>query len=144
MPPLRLKDDNDVTDILTSTTATATSTGTTAKRLARPPTAVLFMLDLLAAATEVGDTLNLFVQTLIGGQWVDVVHFTEILGNGSTKRFFAKIDASLAEAMFENASALAAGSVRNLIGDQWRARYVIVDAGGANASFTFTLAAMPV
>ncbi|MBP9863347.1 MAG: hypothetical protein KBD62_35710 [Kofleriaceae bacterium] len=104
--------------------------------------AYAFCLDVTAAATDVGDTLDVYVQTLIGGQWVDVVHFTQVLGNGGAKRFFAKVSAGLAETMFENGTALAAGSVRNLCGDAWRGRYVLVDAD-ADASITFQLSATP-
>ena len=104
--------------------------------------AYAFCLDVTTAATDVGDTLDVYVQTLIGGQWVDVVHFTQVLGNGGAKRFFGKVSAGLAETMFENGTALAAGAVRNLCGDAWRARYVLVDAD-ADASVTFQVTATP-
>jgi hypothetical protein len=106
--------------------------------------AIAFMLDVTAAATAVDDTLAVFVQTLIDDKWVDVVAFTLILGNGGAKRYFGKVSAGLAEAMFENGAALAAGSVRHLIGDQWRARFVITDADTDNASFTFSVSACPI
>lgn len=103
-----------------------------------------FVLDVTAAATDVDDTLDVAIQTLVDGtNWVTVVSFTQCLGNGGTKRHIAKINASVAQAMFEGAAALAAGSVRNWIGDAWRARWVIVDPGAGAASFTFSVSGMP-
>ena len=56
--------------------------------------------------------LNVYVQTTIdGSNWVDVAHFTEVAGDGSAVRQFAKLiwDAALTE--FENGTALAGGAV---------------------------------
>lgn len=103
-------------------------------------TAVSWELDVTATATEAGDTLNVFIQTKIGDDWVDVVHFTEVIGTDSTKRFYAKQLAGAAETMFEDATALGAAAVRNLVGSDWRCRWVIVDvATTSNQSFTFSL-----
>ena len=103
---------------------------------------LLFQLDVTAAATAVDDTLDVYVQTLIDGtNWIDVVHFTQVLGNGGAKRYIAKISASLALTEFEVGTALGAAAVRNLIGSQWRARWAITDADDDNASFTFSVKA---
>ena len=104
--------------------------------------AIEFCFDLTAAATDVTDTLDVSIQAFVGGQWVDVVHFTQVLGNGGAKRYFAKINATAAVTMFENATALAAGSVRDLVSTRYRVRYVQVDAN-SNAAFTFTVKATP-
>lgn len=98
-----------------------------------------FELDVTVAATEVDDTLNVFIQTKIGVNWVDVIHFTEVLGNGGAKAFLAKIVGGLAQAEFENGAALGAAAIRNLIGNEFRTRWVIVDPGGSAASFTFSV-----
>jgi hypothetical protein len=99
-------------------------------------------LDVTAAATEVGDELDVFVQTQVDGtNWVDVVHFTQVLGNGGAKRYFAKINAGIAQAEFENGAALGAAAVRNILGDTYRVRWAITDAGDDNASFTFSVKA---
>jgi hypothetical protein len=101
---------------------------------------VSWELDVTDAATEAGDTLNVFIQTKIGDDWLDVVHFTELIGSGGAKRFYAKQTVAVAETMFENGTALAAGAVRNLIGSDWRCRWAIVDvATTSNQSFTFSL-----
>ena len=101
------------------------------------PTEAFFELDLTAAAAASGDTLDVKIQTKSpGGNWVDVVAFTQILGDGGTKRYFAKVNEALAETMFENATALSAGSVRNLLGTEWRAAWTIA---GATQTFTFAV-----
>lgn len=100
------------------------------------------VLDVTAAATEAGDTFDLFLQTKVGNQWLDVIRFTLVLGTGGAKRFFAKISRKDAETLFENATALSAGAVRNFIGDQIRLRWVIVDVPtSSNQSFTFSVVA---
>lgn len=134
--------------LLASAVRTTTSTGSQAVPLALPGGAamrgVAFVLNVTAAATEAGDTLDVFVQTQLDGtNWVDVVAFTQVVGNGSTKRYFAKVVGGVAQDDFENATALTAGSVRNLMGRQWRVRYVVTDASTDNASFTFSVVAVP-
>ena len=131
-----------------STTVTADSTGTTAVRLnpLGDVQAITFVMDVTDADTNADDTLDVFVQTKCDGtSWVDVVAFTQVLGNGTdTKRFFAKITNGGSQAMFENATALAAGSVRNLFGEEWRCRWDYTDGGGAgDAQFVFSVVAVP-
>lgn len=124
--------------------AAVVATGNSQSSPVRLPVAPAIGLecDLTAAAAAGGDTLDVFVQTRLDGtNWVDVCHFTQALGNGAAKRFFAKLTpAAIAEAMFENASALAAGSVRNLAGDEWAVRWVVA---GATPNFTFSVYAVP-
>lgn len=99
-----------------------------------------FELDVTAAATEVGDTLDVFVQTTVDGTtWVDIVHFTQILGNGGAKRYFSKVAAAQALTEFENGAALAAASVRHIPGSRYRVRWAITDSGTVNASFNFAV-----
>lgn len=101
-----------------------------------------FELDVTVAATAVDDTLDVFIQTTIDGtNWIDVVSFTQVLGNGGAKRYVAKITKSEPQAMFEASAALAAGSVRNILGKRYRARWAITDAGADDASFTFSITA---
>jgi hypothetical protein len=128
-----------VADLSPAAPIVATGNGTE-KRMEAPFAGVVVNLYVSAAAAGVGAALDVFVQTLIHGTWVDVVHFTQVLGNGGAKNFVAKIAAPDAQALFELATALAAGSVRNLVGDAWRARWVVA---GAGPSFTFTVGATP-
>lgn len=101
-----------------------------------------FILDVTAAATAAGDTLNVFVQTKIDGtNWLDVVHFAELVGDGGAKLHIEKVAAAPAFAGFEAGAALGAGAVRDLIGDIWRIRYTTVETSAV--SYTFSVAACP-
>src|SRR5262245_3649954 len=141
--PLLTKKAFDATTVLASQTTSTTNTGTAAVKLPYPPSALAFVLDVTAAATDVVDTLDLYVQTKLDGtNWVDIIHFTQVVGNGGAKRFIAKVSASLAEAMFNNATVLGGGTVRNLLGDEYRVRWDITDAD-FNCSFTFSVVACP-
>lgn len=102
-----------------------------------------FQLDATAAATDVGDTLDVYIQTTLDGgtNWIDIVHFTQVLGNGGAKRYISKISASLALTEFEVGTALGAAAVRHLVGSQYRVRWAITDSGTDNASFTFSVRA---
>jgi hypothetical protein len=106
------------------------------------PNAIIFTLDVTAAATEVDDTLNVDIQTKIDGTgtWIDVLAFTEVLGNGGALRFIGKATAGIDEADYLYAS-LAASAYKNILGFAWRAKWVVVDAGGSAASFTFSVGA---
>lgn len=139
------KADHDATAVLASMTQADAETGAfgSAVRLAGMVNGFAFILDVTAAATDVTDTLDVYVQTKIDGtNWVDVVHFTQVLGNGGEKRYIAKIAAGLATTEFEVGAALGAAAVRNLLGDEWRVKWVTVDAD-ADASFTFGVTAIP-
>ena len=98
---------------------------------------VVFELDVTNADTDVADKLDVFVQTKVGLQWIDVVHFTQISGTDSAMTFIAKIVSGVAETMYELASALAAGAERNIIGPEFRVRWVIVD--DTTPTFTFSV-----
>ena len=134
---------------LTRTLATVTTAGavsatqTTGVPIPDAPNGVVFVLDVTSAATDVGDTLDVKVQTTLDGSaWIDVCYFTQVLGNGGAKRHVGKICASTAVTMFENGTALTAGNVRHILGNQYRVSYVVVDAD-ADSAFTFTVTATP-
>jgi len=135
---------HDVVTLASVTTAAgAVNANSDAVTLPASMRAVSFVLDVSAAATDVGDTLDVKVQTKIDGtNWVDVIHFTQVLGNGGTKRFIAKLCASTAETLFSDATLAAGTTVRHLLGDEWRVNHVQVD-GDSDASFTFTVKACP-
>lgn len=129
--------------LATITTAGAvSSTNTTGVAIKPPPGGMILVCDLTAAATDVGDTLDVKVQTKIAGLWVDVAYFTQMLGNGGAKRFGAKLMNQTAFALGDIAGALTAGNIRHLCGDEWRINYVTVDAN-ANSAFTFSVYATP-
>ncbi len=144
MAGLQTKKVYDFVTLLASTTtaAGAVNTSGSAVRLPGMVNALVFTLDVSAAATDAVDTLDVKVQTKVDGtNWIDVVHFTQVLGNGGAVRHVAKVVAQEAQAMFLNA-ALAVGTTRNLLGDDWRVAYVQVD-GDSDASFTFSITACP-
>jgi hypothetical protein len=122
--------------------AARTETGTGDAKALEGFEVLLFQLDVTAAATAAGDLLDVFVQTTVDGTtWLDVIHFTQVLGNGGAKRYLSKVSASLALTEYETGAALAAAAVRNLIGSQWRVRWAITDATTDDASFTFSVKA---
>lgn len=125
-----------------TTAGAVSSTNVTPVPIKRPPNGMILVCDLTAAATDAGDTLDLKVQTQLGGLWVDVAYFAQMLGNGGTKRFAAKLMGQTAFAIGDIAAALTAGNIRHLLGDAWRVNYVVVDAN-ANGAFTFGVYAIP-
>lgn len=116
-------------------TATGNSTETV---LAYAPNAMSIEFDLTAASSAGGDTCDLFIQTKVLSNWVDIVRFTQVLGNGGTKRYFAKTVVWLGQAEFEDATALGAAAVRHINGLNYRVRWVIAGTG----SFTFEVCAV--
>lgn len=130
---------NQYESVALQTSAAQTATGQSpAVKLPITYRCLTFELDLTSAATAAGDTLDVTVQTKVDqANWVDVVHFTQALGNGGAKRFLATISTALNQTMYEVGTALTAGSVRNIFGDEWRASWVIVN--GTSPSFTFSV-----
>lgn len=142
---LQVKTSADYVTLMASAVETATG-ASTAVRMHSMVNAYVFTLDLTNAATDVGDLLDIAIQTKVdGANWVDVCHFTRILGNGSnTQRYGMKVVAGGSQAIYTATTALAAGNaVRNLVGDEWRVRWTIFDAGADNATFTFSVTACP-
>lgn len=142
---LELKKVHDVVTMLASAARTVTA-GTNSDDIHLPGMAngFLFTLNVTAAATDVGDTLDVTIKTQVDGtNWLDVVHFTQVLGNGGAKVYSAKVSATEAQAIYDATASLAAGdAATQVIGDIWRITWVIVDAD-ADASFTFTVTACP-
>lgn len=127
------------------TIATAGTAYSAAMTIKDPVGGLVLELDVTAAAAASGDTMDVTVQTLMDGtNWIDVCHFTQLLGNGGAKRYLAKISATEPQAMFEVATALTAGNVRHLIGDRWRVQTVLVDGGAHGQSFTLAVYATPI
>jgi hypothetical protein len=140
---LLVKRDYDATTLLASAAHVATSTGEDAVRLAGMVNAFAFTLNVTVDEADGSDELEVFVQTKSDGtNWLDVVHFPQHVGNDGAKRYVEKVAASPAFAGFEIGSALGAGEVRDLIGDDWRVRFDIVDGSGS-PSFTFSVTACP-
>jgi hypothetical protein len=132
--------------LATVTTATgAIALGVNGLAAYTPPLifgAAEFDLNLTAAATDAADTLDVYVDTSMDGgtTWINIVHFTQLLGNGGAKRETMAINprGNVGTAPTVTAADLAAAGVRHLLGSQYRVRYAQVDAN-ANAVFTFTV-----
>lgn len=129
------------TPFLASAARIASGTATVTGDMSRFESAV-FLLIVSAAATDVGDTLDVYLQSSADGgtTWNDFVHFTQVLGNGGAKTFVAGWQGRVTAETELGApadGALAAGVLQGPVGDRWRVKWVIVDTAGANASFTF-------
>lgn len=106
-----------------------------------------FLLNVTAAATAAGDTLDVYIQSSIDGgtTWDDFVHFTQVLGNGGAKKFIAVWERDLSPTSAVHApqdAAIAAGVQQGPIGPTWRVKWVIVSA--SSPQFTFTVSAQAV
>ena len=102
------------------------------------------VLDVTDAATEVDDTLDVYLQTTYDGvNWDDVLHFTQVLGNGGAKTYIAEWDRDMAPESEMHApqdAVIAAGVVQGgKLGYDMRVKWVQVDAGGGADSFTFSV-----
>lgn len=107
------------------------------------PDEAIFVLDVSAAATDVGDTLDVMIDTSFDGglTFVNIGHFTQVLGNGGAKNFVMAFrpDDPGAAAVYTTGTDATAGVTRPLgLGDRFRHRATLVDAN-ANASFTYSL-----
>lgn len=102
----------------------------------------IFLLEFTAKATESNDTCDVYVDALVDDTWINCVHFTQALGNGTDAvKEYAVLDStspgtSIVVATSDAASAVVRPAV---FGSAYRGRYVIVDPTGANAAFSFTV-----
>lgn len=137
----------NVTEAVSIVASAARTTNATSSAVSLPhmPNAFGFVLDVTAGAANAGDTLDCTVQTKLDGpngdQWIDVVSFAQTTGAAANKTHIEKVSASQAQAGFEIGAALAAGEIRNLIGDTWRASWTVTNTNAA--SFTFSVTACP-
>ncbi len=140
---IQTNDSFNAVDLAASATVTAAGSGDEV-RLPSSMQGLVATLDVTVAATAAGDILNAKVQTKVDGtNWLDIMHFPQVLGDGGAKRYVLKAVAAAAEGSFSTASALASATVRDLLGDTYRAVWSATDAGGAAQSFTFSLAVCP-
>lgn len=105
---------------------------------------LIFVLDFTGKATDANDTCDVYVDALVGSKWINAIHFTQVVGNGAAASSeFAVLDATNPGAVVVSATADAAsGAVRpGVFGSQFRARWVVVDPTGSNASFNFSVTA---
>lgn len=122
-------------------TASATQAGVSFREAWREATIVLAVTS---AATAVGDTFDLFIDTSPDGgtTWYNVGHFTQVLGNGGAKTFVMALrsDNPGASAVVNVTTDAAAGVTRQFgINDRLRSRSTIVNSSAP--SFTYSVKA---
>lgn len=118
----------------------ASVTGAPALNLLSRYNVAVFVLNVISAATEVGDTLDVFVDlSLDSFTWFNAVHFTQVLGNGGAKIFVAQLTHPSAAVADINVTAdAAANAVRNLWAPHVRIGWATTDANAnTNAIFSF-------
>lgn len=106
---------------------------------------IVVVCDFTNKATDATDLMDVFVDTLIGTVWVNVIHFTQALGNGTD----SQIEIGNLTPGNQNTDVtvvtadLASGKVRpGVLGSQLRARWDFTDGGGGGAAtFTFSVTA---
>jgi hypothetical protein len=102
----------------------------------------IFILAVTAAATDVDDTLDCYIDWSIDNvTYYNGGHFTQVLGNGGVKAFYMVFDPTTPGATDIACSAdLAVSTVLpSLFGAYVRTRYVVVNPGAGAASFTFSV-----
>jgi hypothetical protein len=103
-------------------------------------------LSVTASATDAADKLDVYVDVLAPDAvtWLNAIHFTQKDGNTAAIKEFAVLDSSNPGAVSINVTSDAASGVVRpaLFGSQMRARWAIVDGGGAgDQSHTFAVTA---
>ena len=102
------------------------------------------LLDVTAAATGVGDTLNVRIQGLydLPDGTIrfadDFISFTQLLGNGGAKQIIAQWRRDTlpeSEVHAAAADALAAGVLQGPVPKRWRASWIVAGAGPPSFSF---------
>lgn len=125
-----------------SAARTADGTGT-AVVLNGLKTAYIVVCEFTAKATNADDTMDVYVDVLVGAKWINAIRFTRALGNGTDAATeYAVLCPSGANTDVTVATAdLASAKVRgDAFGSQMRARWDITDGGGAgDPSFTFSV-----
>jgi hypothetical protein len=101
------------------------------------------VLDVTAAGTEYGDTLNVYVQSSFdGATWYDVAAFEQVHGNEGAQRYLKRLSSvggtPVPDAMPMKDGGLLAGTTFPCFSpDRLRVKWVIGDAGTDDAAFTF-------
>lgn len=142
-----ISDNNKQIVLLPSRVVTTSGSLITSFPFLTQATGMTLFLDVTAAATAAGDTLNLYLQRNVARSsatavWHDMVSFTQILGNGGAKQFVANVtpaDITTGLGPVQD-GALAAGTVSGgPLTNQIRVKWVIASASAP--SFTLSLTA---
>jgi len=105
--------------------------------------ALMVLCEFTLKATEVGDTCDVYVDFLVDASWINAIHFTQALGNGTDaqKEYAVIVPRGTNTAVTEATANLASAAVRgDVFGSKIRARWVIVDVATlGNQSFSFSV-----
>lgn len=101
-------------------------------------------LDVTAAATDAGDTLDVYLDTSFDGgvTFVNIGHFTQVIGTGGAKRYimsFKSAPIAASNSVLATADQAASAALQIGFGDRFRYRAVEVNTSTADSSFTFSL-----
>lgn len=101
-------------------------------------------LYVTAAATDAGDTLDVMIDTSFddGLTWVNIGHFTQVLGNGGAKRYmmaFKCAPVATSNSILMSTDQTAGNALQIGFGDRLRYRATGVNTSTVNNSFTFSL-----
>lgn len=137
---VNLEQGEDITLFASAARGASAGTNGTAVEIRGERLSYTFILNVTAAATDVTDTLDVYIDTLFGtATWINCAHFTQCLGNGGAVAYFTVIVPTSMITTDAVATDCGAGVARGVVGSQFRGRYVIVDPGAGAASFTFSL-----
>lgn len=125
--------------------ATAGTVTGTAVSLQQRFEEMVAVLNVTAAGTDAGDTLDVYVDTSFDGgtSFVNIGHFTQVLGNGGAKKYIMCFKANpitASNSVSASADQAAGAALQIGFGSQLRYRGVMVD-GDANGSFTYSVIA---
>ena len=133
----------EVITLLASTVVGATAgTNGTAVYIAGERVVYTFILAVTAAASEVTDTLDVYIDwSLDDTTYYNGAHFTQVLGNGGAQAFYVRFSVGETSTTDIDIGADQAVStcLPSMFGPYVRARWVEVDGGGVASSFTFSV-----
>ena len=117
----------------------------TAVVLSGKRTAYMVVCEFTNKATDADDLMDVYVDVLVNTTWINVIHFTQALGNGTDLQIeYAVLVPGGGNTTVTVATAnLASGAVRgDAFGSQMRARWDFTEgAGGGAGTFTFSVIA---
>jgi hypothetical protein len=103
---------------------------------------LVVVLDVTAALAAGGDTLDVYLDSSIDGAiWVNIAHYTQVVGGGGAKRFVSIHPRSGTATITDVTTDLVAGNLRSFIGSHLRVRETVVNAGAGAQSFTYGMTA---
>lgn len=139
--PLEIDNDGELIDLLPSAARGATAGGNGTAFPIQSRIAYAILLEFTNKADDVDDTCDVYIDMLIGSTWVNAVHFTRVLGNAANaSKEYAFLMPSADVVTLDVSTNAGSGVVRpHVIGSQMRARWIIVDPTGADATFTFSV-----